>query len=141
MSSCVTFHGLPRRVVRVRCATCSCAAACYTFRVHGKDGETRHVPARTNLCRAAVPISGIYDLLGTYGHIDIQSENFQVAWSESGQARMGRIPGRTRGRYLENSPYHNADRINTPVLIVHGTKDDAYFDAGKFLRALRRPPP
>ena len=40
---------------------------------------TGSIVSRTNLVRAAVPISGIYDWLGIYGHIDIQGENFWVA--------------------------------------------------------------
>jgi dipeptidyl aminopeptidase/acylaminoacyl peptidase len=99
---------------------------------------TGSIISRTNLFRAAVPISGIYDLFGIYGKIDIQGESFWVGWSEGGQARMGTHPWANVRRYLDNSPYYNADRINTPVLIVHGTKDDAYIDAGKLFSALRR---
>ena len=51
---------------------------------------------------------------------------------------MGTHPWANTRRYLQNSPYYNADKITTPVLIVHGTKDDAYSDAGKFFSALRR---
>lgn len=96
------------------------------------------IVSRTNLFRAAVPISGIYDLAGTYGHIDIQGAGFWIAWSEAGQARMGTHPWANVRRYLENSPYYNADKIFTPVLIVHGTADQAYHDAGKLFTALRR---
>ncbi len=39
---------------------------------------------------------------------------------------------------VPNSPYYNADKITTPVLIVHGTADMAYHDAGKLFTALRR---
>ncbi len=96
------------------------------------------IVTRTNIFRAAVPISGIFDLFGTYGRIDVDGEGFWLAWSESGQARMGDHPWADVRRYLDNSPYYHADRIHTPVLIVHGTADDAYHDAGKLFTALRR---
>ena len=99
---------------------------------------TGSIITRTNIFRAAVPISGIFDLFGSYGHIDVDGGGFFLAWSEGGQARMGTHPWANVRRYLENSPYYNADRISTPVLIVHGTDDMSYHDAGKFFTALRR---
>ena len=99
---------------------------------------TGSIITRTNIFRAAVPISGIYDLFGNYGHIDIDGGGFFLAWSEGGQARMGTHPWANVRRYLDNSPYYNADKISTPVLIVHGTADMAYHDAGKLFTALRR---
>ncbi|MBV6522666.1 MAG: hypothetical protein MNPFHGCM_02814 [Gemmatimonadaceae bacterium] len=92
----------------------------------------------TNLCRAAVAVSGIYDLGGTYGYMDESGGSFWIGWSESGQARMGTHPWANITRYLENSPYYRADRIFTPLLLVHGDKDDAYHDAQKLFSALRR---
>jgi dipeptidyl aminopeptidase/acylaminoacyl peptidase len=92
----------------------------------------------TNLFRAAVAVSGIYDLAGTYGYLDENGGSFWIGWSESGQARMGTHPWANVMRYLENSPYYRADRIHTPLLLVHGDKDDAYHDAQKLFTALRR---
>ena len=99
---------------------------------------TGSIITRTNIFRAAVPISGIFDLFGTYGRIDVDGGGFFLAWSEGGQARMGTHPWADVRRYLDNSPYYNADKITTPVLIVHGTGDMAYHDAGKLFSALRR---
>ena len=99
---------------------------------------TASIVTRTNIFQAAVPISGIFDLFGNYGHIDPDGDGFFQAWSEGGQGRMGTHPWANVRRYLDNSPYYNADRIATPVLIVHGTADMAYHDAGKLFTALRR---
>ncbi|MXX57389.1 MAG: prolyl oligopeptidase family serine peptidase, partial [Gemmatimonadetes bacterium] len=99
---------------------------------------TGSIITRTNIFRAAVPISGIFDLFGSYGHIDVDGGGFFLAWSEGGQARMGTHPWADVRRYLDNSPYYNADKITTPVLIVHGTADMSYHDAGKLFTALRR---
>jgi dipeptidyl aminopeptidase/acylaminoacyl peptidase len=92
----------------------------------------------TNLFRAAVAVSGIYDLAGTYGYLDESGGSFWIGWSEGGQARMGTHPWANITRYLENSPYYRADRIHTPLLLVHGDKDNAYHDAQKLFTALRR---
>ena len=99
---------------------------------------TASIVTRTNVFRAAVPISGVFDLFGNYGHIDPDGDGFFQGWSEGGQARMGTHPWANVRRYLDNSPYYNADKIRTPVLIVHGTADMAYHDAGKLFTALRR---
>jgi len=92
----------------------------------------------TNVFRAAVAVSGIYDLAGTYGYMDENGGSFWIGWSEGGQARMGTHPWANLTRYLENSPYYRADRIRTPLLLIHGDKDNAYHDAQKLFTALRR---
>jgi dipeptidyl aminopeptidase/acylaminoacyl peptidase len=99
---------------------------------------TASIVSATNLFRAAVAVSGIYDLAGTYGYLDENGGSFWIGWSEGGQARMGTHPWANMMRYLENSPYYRADRIRTPMLLVHGDKDMAYHDAQKLFTALRR---
>jgi dipeptidyl aminopeptidase/acylaminoacyl peptidase len=99
---------------------------------------TAAIVSRTNLFRAAVAISGIYDLPGTYGHLTPDGSSFWIGWSEGGQARMGTHPWGDLRRYIDNSPYYQADKIFTPMLIVHGDKDNAWHDAQKLFAALRR---
>jgi dipeptidyl aminopeptidase/acylaminoacyl peptidase len=99
---------------------------------------TGAIISATNLFRGAVAVSGIYDLGGTYGYMDESGGSFWVGWSEGGQARMGSHPWANVMRYLENSPYYRADRIFTPVLLIHGDEDNAYHDAQKLFSALRR---
>lgn len=99
---------------------------------------TASIISRTNLFRAAAAISGIFDLPGTYGHMDKIGGSFWIGWSEGGQARMGTHPWANLRRYIDNSPYYQADKIVTPLLIVHGGEDMAYHDAQKLFTALRR---
>lgn len=99
---------------------------------------TAAVISRTNLFRAAAAVSGIYDLAGTYGHLQRDGSAFWIGWSEGGQARMGTHPWANVRRYLDNSPYYQADKIFTPLLLIHGTDDEAYDDAQKLFSALRR---
>jgi dipeptidyl aminopeptidase/acylaminoacyl peptidase len=42
---------------------------------------------------------------------------------ETGQARMGGSPFEYPERYLSQSAFFHLDRVNTPVLILHGEKD------------------
>ena len=51
---------------------------------------------------------------------------------------MGTHPWANLRRYLDNSPYYQADKIFTPLLLVHGDDDMAYHDAQKLFTALRR---
>ncbi len=37
---------------------------------------------------------------------------------------MGQPPWSDVRRYVENSPYFRADRVHTPILIIHGRDDD-----------------
>jgi dipeptidyl aminopeptidase/acylaminoacyl peptidase len=63
-----------------------------------------------------------------------------VQWVEAGQGIMGGTPWEFRSRYIENSPWFYLDRVETPLLIVHGSEDarvPAYHASNLFV-ALRR---
>jgi dipeptidyl aminopeptidase/acylaminoacyl peptidase len=49
---------------------------------------------------------------------------FGSGWAEGGQGRMGSAPWQDPERYIRNSPNFNADKINTPLMLVHGDLDD-----------------
>ena len=101
--------------------------------------STAAIITKTNLFRAAVAISGLYDLPGLYAWM-IKDITPHMNWSESGQGRMGSHPWGNLARYVENSPYYQADKINTPLLMIHGANDDTcpVQDAEKMFVALRR---
>jgi dipeptidyl aminopeptidase/acylaminoacyl peptidase len=94
----------------------------------------------TNLFRAAVAMDGVYDLAGTYAWMGSGDGDFNIWWSEKGQGRMGRPLWDDTRRYVENSPYFRADRIHTPLLMLHGSADRTcpVQDAEKLFNALRR---
>ncbi|WP_129776666.1 S9 family peptidase [Peristeroidobacter soli] len=93
----------------------------------------------TGLFRAGVAIAGIYDLPSHYSWMDKRGMS-GARWSETGQGRMGAPPWSDLQRYLNNSPYYRADRIHTPLLMLHGQSD--YIcqveDARKMFNALER---
>jgi dipeptidyl aminopeptidase/acylaminoacyl peptidase len=90
--------------------------------------------------KAAVDIDGFSNLITAYGHLEANGNSFGVAWSENGQAQMGGSPWDVRDKYIENSPYFYLDKLDTPLLIVHGTNDATVppFLADELFVALRR---
>jgi dipeptidyl aminopeptidase/acylaminoacyl peptidase len=90
--------------------------------------------------RAAVMRAGLGDLIGGYGQLSPDGTNYGLAWSESGQGRMGGSPWEFRERYLENSPIFYLDRVQTPLLIIHGGADRAVssYLADEVFTGLRR---
>ncbi len=92
----------------------------------------------TNLFKAAVALSGLYDLPGNYARMGPDG-TFSANWSETGQGRMGTHPWADPQRYIANSPYYQAAKINTPLLLVHGANDTvAVEESGKMFNALKR---
>jgi dipeptidyl aminopeptidase/acylaminoacyl peptidase len=80
---------------------------------------------QTKLFRAAIMRAGYGNLFSLYGAMDkIGSGNKGISILEEGQGRMGGTPWEFRERYIENSPIFFMDRVETPLLIVHGSKDD-----------------
>jgi dipeptidyl aminopeptidase/acylaminoacyl peptidase len=96
------------------------------------------VLSETNLFRAAISASSVaYDLIGSWGYM---RPGFLVPnlWPITGLLMSG-PPWDDLKRYVQNSPYLQADRITTPLLLVVGTADrfPHVEEAGKFFNALR----
>ncbi|MGH9198082.1 MAG: alpha/beta hydrolase family protein, partial [Acidimicrobiia bacterium] len=86
--------------------------------------STAAIITATNIFRAAIALDGMYDLGGMYARMDRTGGSFGFIWSETGQGRMGTHPWSDLRRYIANSPYYQADKIQTPLLLIHGEKDD-----------------
>jgi len=98
------------------------------------------VLATSNLFRAGIAISGMYDLAGSYAWMGPDSDMINREWSETGQGRMGSPLWSDVTRYITNSPYYMADRIQAPMLLLHGEGDTRcnVQDARKMFNALKR---
>jgi dipeptidyl aminopeptidase/acylaminoacyl peptidase len=86
--------------------------------------STAAMITQTNLFRAAISLDGLFDLPGAYARMGPGGSTFNFVWSETGQGRMGTHPWADLRRYLANSPYYQADKIHTPLLLIHGKKDE-----------------
>jgi dipeptidyl aminopeptidase/acylaminoacyl peptidase len=74
--------------------------------------------------KAAIEMDGYANLVGHYGEMAPDGTAFGTSIEEHGQGLMGGPPWEYPIRYLENSPVFHFDRIETPLLIVHGGRDD-----------------
>jgi dipeptidyl aminopeptidase/acylaminoacyl peptidase len=101
----------------------------------------------THRFHAAVAIAGLSDLASFYGTIDARSRytdfgyeiDVQPGWAEAGVLRMRDTPWTNLWRYLRNSPYFFADRVETPLMIVQGDADAVAMQQGEeFFMALYR---
>jgi dipeptidyl aminopeptidase/acylaminoacyl peptidase len=79
---------------------------------------------QTSRFKGALMSAGLADLVSNYGTFSGGSAS-GIGWSETGQALMVGTPWEYRERYLENSPIFYLDRVTTPLLIVHGDRDEA----------------
>ncbi len=79
----------------------------------------------TKRFKAAMTADGTGDLLSLYGEMNRDGTAYGTANTESGQNALGGTPWEVRDKFVENSPFFYLERVETPLLIVHGTEDTA----------------
>ena len=77
---------------------------------------TMHLQTRTDLFAAAVAHAGISSIAGYWGE-------GHWGYSYSTAASAGSYPWNNKALYVDQSPLFNADKINTPILLINGTSD------------------
>jgi dipeptidyl aminopeptidase/acylaminoacyl peptidase len=77
---------------------------------------------QTKRFRAALASAGFSDLVSGYRTLWPGGGSIEAS-IESGQGLMGGNVWQFRERFIENSPFYYLDRVETPVLLVHGTDD------------------
>jgi dipeptidyl aminopeptidase/acylaminoacyl peptidase len=101
--------------------------------------STMSLIVQTTRFKAAMEADSFADLIGFYGQMGDSGDAFGISLLEKGQGLMGGTPWEYRERYIENSPISYLDRIDTPLLIVHGSKDGiASFLGDQIFVGLRR---
>jgi dipeptidyl aminopeptidase/acylaminoacyl peptidase len=85
--------------------------------------STLSLIVETNRFKAAVEADGMADLIGAYGQMDRSGAAFGTSFEGQGQILMGGTPWEFPERYIENSPVFHLDRVETPLMIIHGTQD------------------
>jgi len=104
----------------------------------GGGYSTLALIVQTKRFNAAVDISGFGNFLGLYGTM---LKDGTAGGYREGEKILGGSPWQVPERYLENSPIMYLDRVETPLLIVHGSNDSssvAPFLADEVFADLRR---
>ena len=86
---------------------------------------------QTDRFKAAIAIASISNLTSVYGQPDIRRKVndtaglrlIGAALAEAAHFRMGTTPWHDPDRYIRNSPIFFADRVDTPLLLLHGDQD------------------
>ena len=77
---------------------------------------TQYLQTKTDIFAAAISHAGISDITSYWG------EGYW-GYSYSALASANSYPWNARDMYTQQSPLFNADKINTPILFLHGTVD------------------
>lgn len=92
---------------------------------------TNCVITQTDRFKAAISLDGLANLSSGYA-VGVAVERatsvaaglaFGVTWSEGGQGRMGVPLWKDPDRYVRNSPVFSADKVHTPLMLIHGEDD------------------
>ncbi len=102
--------------------------------------QIAYLVTRTQLFRAAEAGAPVSNMFSAYGGIRWGSGMSRMFQYEKTQSRIGGSIWEKPLRYLENSPIFWADKIETPLLIMHNDQDGAvpWYQGIELFVALRR---
>jgi len=104
--------------------------------------QSSYIVTQTDMFAAVVTGAPVTNLVSFYNELYKSSGSVQQGIMEVGQVRMGRdsTPWSAHALYEDQSPLHNAEKITTPFLILHGTADGAvdYHQGLEYFNAARR---
>lgn len=95
---------------------------------------------QTDMFKAVVSGAPVSNMTSAYSGIRLKSGLARQFQYETGQSRIGKNLFEAPELYIENSPVFFADKVNTPILIMFGDKDDAvpWHEGVQYYLALRR---
>lgn len=102
--------------------------------------QVTYMVTETDMFAAAWAGAPVSNMFSAYGGVRWGSGLFRQMQYEMGQSRLGGSIWEKPLRYLENSPLFFADKINTPLAIMHNDKDGAvpWYQGIEMFSALRR---
>lgn len=102
--------------------------------------QTAYLVTRTNMFACAGSGAPVSNMTSAFGGIRWESGSSRQAQYEMGQSRIGRNLWEAPQLYLANSPVFYADRVQTPLLIMHNDADGAvpWYQGIELFMALRR---
>lgn len=102
--------------------------------------QVAYLVTRTNIFAAAEAGAPVSNMTSAYGGIRWASGMSRMFQYEKTQSRLGGTLWNARARYIENSPLFWADKVETPLLMMHNDADGAvpWYQGIEFFVALRR---
>ncbi|WP_052074572.1 S9 family peptidase [Shewanella mangrovi] len=102
--------------------------------------QTAFAVTQTNMFAAAVAGAPVSNMTSAYSGIRLGSGLARQFQYETGQSRIGESLMDAPQKYIENSPVFYVDRVQTPLLIMFGDRDDAvpYEQGIELYLAMRR---
>ncbi len=104
--------------------------------------QTAWLVTRTNMFAAAGAGAPVSNMTSAYGGIRWESGMTRAGQYENGQSRIGKTLWDEGGLdlYIENSPIFHADKVETPLLIMHNDNDGAvpWYQGIEYFSDLRR---
>lgn len=87
--------------------------------------QVAYLVTQTDLYSCAMAGAAVSNMTSAYGGIRWESGNSRMMQYEHGQSRIGATLWEDLPAYIENSPVFYADKINTPLLMMHNDNDGA----------------
>lgn len=102
--------------------------------------ESAFIATQTNRFAAVAAGAAITNLVSYYHTINWGSGREEMWRLEDYQMRMGKPYFEIKEEYIKNSPFHNIENLNTPILLWAGAEDYHidYNESIRFYLALRR---
>lgn len=102
--------------------------------------QVAYLVTQTNIYAAAMAGAPVSNMTSAYGGIRWGSGMSRMFQYEETQSRIGGTLWEKPWRYIENSPVFFADKVETPLLIMHNDKDGAvpWYQGIELFVALRR---
>ncbi len=102
--------------------------------------QTAYLVTQTDMFACAESGAPVSNMTSAYGGIRWSSGMSRMFQYERTQSRIGKPLWQARDLYLENSPVFFADKINTPLLILHNDQDGAvpWYQGIEMFVAMRR---
>ena len=102
--------------------------------------QTAYLVTKTDIFRCVESGAPVSNMFSAYGGIRWGSGMSRQFQYEQTQSRIGGTPWQYPMRFWENSPLFFADKVNTPVLMLHNDQDGAvpWYQGIEYFMALRR---
>jgi dienelactone hydrolase len=102
--------------------------------------QIAYMVTQTNRFKAAAAGAPVANMTSAYGGIRWGTGMPRQFQYEKTQSRIGKSLWEAPMRYIENSPIFMADRVQTPLLMLHNDQDDAvpWYQGIEYYLALRR---